>query len=140
MTSLIECLFQCNDNIYCASINYRDDDSLQENKTKSCELVEHINGIAEPTLVKDAHYKVYTVLPEFIEVLNNLVDFFLLLCATSCSCNTGQSMHGYFAIYKCVFLSSVLYTIYCCNNPSLNYKLYDIRSRPLNRVYTIKLI
>ena len=72
MTSLIECLFQCNDNIYCVSINYRDDDSKQEN-ANNCEMVKQINGLAEPILVKDARYKIYTVLLQIIKVLNNHV-------------------------------------------------------------------
>ena len=70
VSSLFECLLQCNNNIYCATINYREGDSFQdieEKATKNCELVEVSDG-KEPILVKDDRYKIYSVLPEFTEV------------------------------------------------------------------------
>ena len=70
VSSLFECLLQCNNNIYCAATNYREGDSLQEieeKATKNCELVEVSDG-KEPILVKDDRYKVYSVLAEFTEV------------------------------------------------------------------------
>jgi hypothetical protein len=63
MTSLMDCLFLCANNILCDAINYREDFSAE-----NCELIELIDG-ETGELVKDVGYKFYLLMQDNLKVI-----------------------------------------------------------------------
>ncbi|CAB4012032.1 Hypothetical predicted protein, partial [Paramuricea clavata] len=61
VTSLIECLFQCANDVGCLAINYRED-LLQENMTENCELIETIAVNWSDELLRDVRYRFYMII------------------------------------------------------------------------------
>lgn len=67
VTSLMECLFQCANDVGCLAINYRED-LLQGNMTENCELIETIEVNWSDELLRDVRYRFYMIIQNNLQV------------------------------------------------------------------------